>query len=343
MKGVLYAQFENQYYQAEAEEAIANIICSHLDQPIRTQVRENIGKKMVALMKSVDPLFSTKMSLKVKILSDLLDEDNFEEYMIYIKDVKKSILKWLRHYTVKFCDEKVDGGTRLQNASKEEVTRLILVIESLLNDLSMPDIESWLNTFCNNSTFKGELGVYLQADDLLAGYGKLKLNLENFKRYFREGLKRVEGEIQSSFSDIYCELEIGVWREKPDDLLKYLIGCTEQCPFCGEQCDMQDPNHYPGLRHSTAVHRLSCLRGFLNTESRIMSSDFCPAHVSSSAKFRNSHTNGAFRPYKDYHSIYPEWFINKDPSSSDSLYWKRFAGKYMNEIAREFQGRLHLI
>lgn len=46
-------------------------------------------------------------------------------------------------------------------------------------------------------------------------------------------------------------------------LCSTLIGCTEQCPFCREQCELTDANHAEcGKDHFTNIHRPQCLRKY---------------------------------------------------------------------------------
>ena len=131
MKGRLFAEYKNQYKQAKAEEALSNTFCAHFEEPIKTQVRNKLGTKMVGLMKRYDAAFSSKMALKAKVLIDLYEEDKFESYMSYIRDVKGCLEERLRNYAIKFCDKKVRGqSTMLQETAKQEVTQLVGVITS---------------------------------------------------------------------------------------------------------------------------------------------------------------------------------------------------------------------
>ena len=100
LKDPLYTRFKNQYYQTEAEEAIANTLCAHLTEPIKTQIGKLIGAKMVTQMRGSQPYFSSKIALKVKILKDFHEEKKFESYMEYITDVKKCLQRRIEHYTI---------------------------------------------------------------------------------------------------------------------------------------------------------------------------------------------------------------------------------------------------
>ena len=354
LKDPLYMRFKNQYYQTEAEEAIANTLCAHLAEPVQTQIGKLIGAIMVNQMRGVHPYFSSKMVLKVKILKDLHEEKKFDNYMEYVTDVKKCLQQRIESYTIKFCDEKSfadesdekksnkKNNTRLQITAKQEVTRLVGIVEGKLMYMDETDIHQWMSAFCKDEDIRSELGASLEASMLLTGYDKLQdLNLENFKSQIRTGLKELEQKLHSSFNGIKCESEMANWKDKPHDLLSHLIGCTAQCPFCGEQCDFIDPHHIDndGPKHCVSVHRSNCLRGWHLPDTKLLITGFCPAYISGQEKyqsFKSSATSYEYCPYNQYQKYYPDWSIPPDVSSKDSLYWKLFVGKNIDKIAKKF-------
>ena len=343
LKGPLFTKFKNQYNQTEAEEAIANTLSSYLERPIREQVGKTLGAKMVGVMKSSEHHFSSKMALKVKILTDLHENDSFEDYMAYASNVKDYLEKRIKHYTVQFCNQRISGeNTRLQISAKDEVSRLIGVVESKVTEVNETDMHEWLSAFCSDKTIIDELGIALKVNELLnaSSDAPSELNLDNFKRQIRSGLEDLKKKLHTSLNTIECEKEMVHWKDKPHELLRNLIGCTEQCPFCKEQCDWLDPNHiHDEQKHHIAVHRPECLGGYRWTKTNVLTTDFCPANVAGDINFRNAATNQKFHPYKDYQLIYPDWSIPPDLTSEGSLYWKRFIGKYREHLGRKFSAK----
>ena len=342
-KGPLFIRYKNQYYQTKAEEGIADTLCAHFDRPIRTQVQKSLGSTIVGQMKSSEYHFKSKMALKVKILTDLYEEDDFNSYMVYLTDIKRCLEERLRCYTIEYCDGIVSGirNTRLQNMAKEEVSRLAQFIEKQVTELSSePQLIKWLEAFCENVDLRRELGVKLNASDIINGYDHesiQNLNLENVKSQIRKGLLKLIKNLHASFDEIKCEKEMETWTDKPHDFLKELVGCTKQCPFCGEQCDLLGADHT--VKHHTAVHRSVCLKGYQKIETQVMQIDFCPAKIASDIQFRNTDTNEELVNYSDYRTIYPNWTIEPDVTSKSSLYWKLFVGRYMDQIAEKFGGK----
>ena len=122
---------------------------------------------------------------------------------------------------------------------------------------------------------------------------------------------------------------------KPDEhLYKQLCGCTEQCPFCGEQCDNTDDEHKN--RHHVVQHRPTCLARYTEVHSGEMVPDVCSSRVGSNRRFKNGDTNDEYRPYKEYQETYPNWSIPEDMSAKSAFYWKWFLGNFSNKIAIEF-------
>ena len=129
------------------------------------------------------------------------------------------------------------------------------------------------------------------------------------------------------------------WKVKPHEILNSLIGCTAQCPFCGEQCDMLDPSHYEdtGQKHQTAVHRMDCLAGW-RFKNKVLGTDFCPVEVARNCSFKKR-DHRALHPYKKFLEVYPTWSIPPDKTAESSLFWKWFVAKFPESLAQEFEAK----
>ena len=345
IKGPIFTRFKNQYYQKKAEDGVANSLCAHFEGPIKMQVRKSLSSTIVGQMKNSGCHFKSKMALKVKILTDLYHEDDFDSYMVYVTNVKKCLEEKLQLYTFQYCDEKVPGLniTRLQNMAKGEVLRLTDIIEVAVTEFGGDEMDFfvWLKAFCENVEIKRELGVILKYTDIVSGYDSesiQELNLNNVRSLIKKKLPNLYG----MFDGIEYKSEIENWEVKPHEfLMKELVGCTEQCPFCGEQCDLRDPDHE--VNHRVAVHRSCCLAGFKDFKTKIMHTEFCTAKISLTTKFRNESTNHEWVDYNKYQRIFPKWTISPDITSEDSLYWMLFIGRYKDQIAEKFNAKLPIV
>ena len=351
LKEPLFTKFKNQYYRTAKEEAIACILCAHLAEPVKTQVQNSLGTQVVERMKKSDPCFRDKTALKARILVDLGDEimakrsvlrkckipqEHFEDYFLYIVNKQKSLNEWLCKYTIKYCDKSIGkkGQTQLQAIAKEKVNQLIEFLKTKVDRIKVVDASEWLKEFCEDKILISELGLKLDTSAIEVE-GMQELSLDTFTKQVLLGLSELESKVQSEFSDITCKSSMHTWRDKPVDLLMKLCGCTEQCPFCNEQCDLGF--HDGSIKHIVHRHIPQCLAGYRFTSNNVMSLDLCPTDVAGTGTFRNRQTNQEKVPFSEYGRIYPTWSIPPDVKAENSLYWKWFIGNFHEEIAEHFK------
>jgi hypothetical protein len=365
LKEPLFTKFKAQYYRTAKEEAIACILCAHLAEPIKTQVERSLGTQVVEQMKMPElggACFSNKRTLNARILIDLGDDImakggwqrdeksnsnnnkiskyELEDYFCYIVNKKNSVKDWLHKYAIQFCDtsteRKDQTGTQLQKIAKAEVNRLVLLIKNKVDEIrrSVIDANEWLKIFCEDEDLTSELGIKLDSSALTVE-GMKELNLNTFTEQIRCALNELNEKVQIQFSDTTCESSMKNWKDDPVDILMKLCGCTEQCPFCKEQCDLG--LHDDGIKHIVSQHRPQCLGGYRYISTQVMTLDLCPADVASTNKtFQNHETNQEKIQYSEYESIYPTWSITPDATAKDSFYWKWFIGNFHKEIADFF-------
>ena len=346
VKGPLYSRFKNQYYQKKTEEGIANTLCAHFERPIKIHIQKTLGRTIAKQMKNSEHHFASKMALKVKILTDLYEEDDFNSYMTYVTNLKECLKVRLKWYTMEYCDHKISTNTRLQTLAKEEVSRIIHLIEKIITEsqVSETNFSTWLEALCDNVEIRRELGFKLNATDIINEYDYKsiqEISLESVKHQIRQGLAKLRENLHASFDKIECRNEMENWNDKPHELLKHLVGCTEQCPFCGEQCDLLDPEH--AVNHRVGVHRSGCLAGYRDINTHVMDTEFCPAQISGNGTFRSQDTDNNLVKLREFKNIYPKWTITPDMTSGDSLYWMLFIGKYKDEIAKFYDATLPIV
>jgi hypothetical protein len=341
VKGPLCSDFKSQFRQIKAEEAIAKKLCACLEEPLKEQIERTSATKVVEMLRS-EQHFTSKMALKVKILTDLYHKDEFESYMDYVVDIESSVKHWLLKYIVEHCDEKSSGeGTRLQVLLKSQVMHLIALVESEVNLLKATNAQECLSVFCDRK-LKRELGIKLEVSSLQKGFESVKqLHLDNFKHQIKTGLQQLRMKLYGIFGSVTCRKKLGVWEDKFLEILGDLVGCTAQCPFCREQCDSLVPNHYKNGKkeHYTLVHRPDCLGAYRRENDNVMTLNLCPTLIAGTMRFSCKDTKDQWHPYKDYKSIYEEWSIPPDVTSQDSKYWMKFVSKYNRAIAEQFDAK----
>ncbi|KAG5846196.1 hypothetical protein ANANG_G00147240, partial [Anguilla anguilla] len=103
------------------------------------------------------------------------------------------------------------------------------------------------------------------------------------------------------------------------ELFNRVFGCGRQCPFCKTPCEAGGKYH---TEHFASIHRPEGTGGCRFVDSSILMCEVCCTSVASERKFKSSKTKWEYHPYKDYHSIYPDWRIQPDTSIQASAYWK---------------------
>ena len=337
-----FLSYKNEYKQIEAEESIAYHICIMFESPIKKEIKRNLPTIVYEMRKKEkEHYLKDKGKLKVKILSDLLDKDDFKQTMVYIKDIKTCIAEHLKIYTIKFADEKskTTGYTRLQAFAIKVLDNLIKDIIDVIED--MCSVSKTFKDVSDKLVDHESLHSIIEYNDNnIVGIDLHKdLNMANLKNKVTEQLQQLKAKILKSFSSLKCEEAMKDWSDEPYEMLKDIIGCTAACPFCGKQCDHLDADHYKTrkLPHETKIHRFDCLAGWREKESQVMVTGFCPQLAGSDRSFYKS--NGELQPYKKYYEVYRDWKIENTPTSKNALYWKIFIMNHKKELAEEYKAQ----
>ena len=345
--------FKDQYCQVAQERTAACILCDLLLKSVRKQVTNSLSHIVVRDMRGRSPFLSSKPALKAQILLSIGEElqqgGNFDDCTLYLKDAKRSLRCWLKHYTKQHCHE--GKPSRLVQLAQSEISSLIIHIEQTAGEVTLEfsqtpqpqcklpeqkqfNIIDWLTKFYDKLQGRLEIDVTELRD--LGGIQQLK-DINNFKKEVSEGLQRLEGTLQDEFMHMQVS-SMSQWEQKPYDiLLENLAGCAEQCPFCKEQCDLTYENHPKSTLHTVKMHRPECLGGYSWESSGEMVLDICSSLVGTGMRFKDHKTNHKWHPYKDYRDYYPEWSIIHDQSLEASSYWKWLVGHYASEVAQVFE------
>lgn len=337
MKTPLFTLFKNQYFQIAGEKMAACTFCDLITGCIKKQVLDLLGPMIFEDMRTL-PHLATKSALKARILIDLGEElqktGNTHDYFVHLKNVARSYRKWLTHYAKEYCRECKGGKqSRLVLLAHQKLNTLVRLVSKQVDEVTEEnkhedgiETKKWLSCICSQLASTLQMDVFSGFQDL-GGVQRLK-DAENFTEEIHKGLQVIQIGLQDSLN----ELTLDDLKAKPYDLLYDLLsGCTEQCPFCKEQCDCTNDDHT--VKHSVQQHRPMCLKGTKWHKTREMSTDMCNYSVGSDNQFRNKDTGNEWFPYKRFQEKYPRWSITVDMSAESSLYWKWFVGNYSGEIA----------
>ena len=354
MKESLLKVFKDRYKQVAQEKTAACTLCDLLSKSVKKHVIRSLSPKIIEDMRGKSPCFRSKPALKARILLDIgekINQHSFDECALYLTNVKRSLQGWIKEYTIQHCNE--GTPSRLMDLANDELSTLITHIQQTADEVTQEFLKSskpepgegdvtepeqyninhWLTEF--HGKLQGRLELDVTELHHLVGIQQLK-DVRNFTEEVNKGLKKLEGSLLCEFMSMET-VEMDQWERKPYDIIfENLAGCTAQCPFCKEQCDLTNESHLPSTKHSVAMHRPICLGGLRWTVSNEMTIGICTSDIGSDAKFHTAETDGKFHPYKQYHEIYPDWIIPDHKSLEGSSYWKWCVGRYTSEIATLF-------
>ena len=300
--------------------------------------------------------------------------NNFDECGLYLTDIKKSLHNWIQRFTIRECEEGTPSRlvhmannqllilvSYLKNMCKRVTKTVLGKIEEdkyeyidieyetsdIEEDETDEEIENgdkrgeeitilvWLSKF--HETVVGRLE--LDANELIAFRGTNNTQLINAYSFTSEVIKGLEkmhhALLESNDFKMLQPSNMDQWSIKPYDIIcKRHSGCTEQCPFCKEQCDYTDEKH--PHKHFVAIHRPNCLGGYKWTDTRVMSIELCTTLVAFPITFKNPKTDNKPHLYNKYQQIYPRWNILADQTLEASSFWKWVVANYTTEIADKF-------
>ena len=329
MKTPFLRLFKSQYYQTAQEVTAAHNLCDLLVKTVEGALMGSLGKKIVDHMKASSSSFATKKALKARILIDLADNNVFDDYAEYLKDAERSVRKWIQFYTEQHCRQSQGGKTRLTQLAESELEHLIFLISDAAKNVthlsSEAGIEQWLTKFHNELMKK----LSLDLREMQEVVGEVE-DLDNFTEELCKRLAVVNIE-QKEFKSLS---DMNKWDEQPHNILmKSLVGCREQCPFCKEQCELTNPNH--SEKHRVDLHRPQCLGGSRYTKTNKMVLETCNAIVAGKESFDYKDKDGKkkTKAFKKFQDVHPSWTISADGSLEQASYWKWFVAKYTRQVA----------
>ena len=334
LKSTYYNTFIDQYKEIKGEKAATSSLCSILSVAIESAVVEALPDDIVDKMKSSAATYKTKSYFKVQILKDLAIKNTFKLYSTYLRDIRSCFEWWAALYVEDFCME--NYKTNLLETARPIIHRILnQVIEAAKKIQTGVVIQLWLTQFHGKLSKIIKLNLNEILDIIEANPNHSKTISQFFVKELTEGLKKEEQILLKKITDPKSKFAtITKWNKSPHIILcDSLIGCIEQCPFCGEQCELTDCNHSKaGKDHYIDIHRPECLGRYTWIESNELVFESCSELVESTASFKNKDTNENLVAYKMYRTIYDKWTISNDKPSITPIYWHWFIQNHIDEI-----------
>ncbi|XP_075037382.1 up-regulator of cell proliferation-like [Mixophyes fleayi] len=295
-------------------------------------ILRHLGKEIIdEIIKDTDKTtFSSRSNFQITVLEDLLKENKFQSYVQYIKAYESFLEDWITNYIIRKYQSPPALNT-LQEKILREITEKIKHVLTNETSLNISSISAFLNQFCE--LFRRELVISQNEIQMITFHNTA--NAEQFPEVILSYLPYIKKEILSVPESLVIECVLSTVTLKPqDELLKKVMGCRQQCPFCRVPCDNEGGNH---RNHSAFIHRPKGLGNYTWSHNNELVTDICSTAVISSDKFKNLETKGKWHPYKEYRTYYPDWDIRPDPNSKSSDYWKYIFVQFNQEFADEYK------
>ncbi|XP_073464698.1 interferon-induced very large GTPase 1-like [Aquarana catesbeiana] len=268
------------------------------------------------------PAFSGNRSkLENYILIDLAKQENFEQYMEYIRNSKRFFKTFIDKCVNDYCLEK--NSQRMKNflqISLDYFHKKVLgsIIESTKFENESSNVSNWLDVFYKKIE---DIVTFSRADLKCIEHQEVQ-NIQ----LFQEVMCTAWGTAIEDFQKGLATTNFDSFEMKPHDILSFqLSGCLEQCPFCKAICTNTIPGHDGD--HSVPFHRSLAINGIPWRDSKEFVTDICSSLVSSNVcMLVNKTTSISYKHYREIGLDYANWSITPDKSSQ--LYWRWFVCKF---------------
>ncbi|XP_077129963.1 up-regulator of cell proliferation-like [Ranitomeya variabilis] len=335
LKPQYFSTFFNIYKEKDESQSRAKKFCDQCLKPAIIQyVFSHLGERIIddILESSDSKIFSTRTFFQYTILENLLVEMSFQKYVKYLNSYKKFSRQWIENY----ISEKYNKTGCLEEFHENILSSICEKIQNVLRDetsLTQTTISEFFKNLCDNLQTElvipqKELKVIIFGNT--ADVGQFSSDIQSF-------LTETKEQILSELKSMSLESVLSRVTLKPkDELLKKVVGCGHQCPFCKAPCEAGGADH---REHFASLHIPKGLGRYRWSNNEKLVLDICTTAVVSETTFRNSDTSGEYHPYKEYRRYYPDWAIQPDPSIESSDYWKFIFAQYNKEFAAEYNAR----
>ncbi|XP_077303292.1 interferon-induced very large GTPase 1-like [Lithobates pipiens] len=315
------ATFQSIFREKDECRSRAKRFCDHCLKPaLIDYILEHLGKEIIndILQNSDSHIFNSRSAFQFAVLKDLLKKKEVEQYFLYINKYRVFLKEWISQYIT----EKYKGLPTLNILAEKLLSLIIEKIKEVLKSekcVKTESIATFLESFCK--LLDKELVISQNEMAVITFHNKS--SVIQFSEDIYLFVLNMKQELLSDKDLQDTELILSKVKPKAqEELLKKVIGCGKQCPFCNVPCENVGGDH---KEHSASLHRpqgLGGCRWYKWYKKRTLITDICSTVVVSNSKFKNSDTGGEYHPYKDYRKYYPDWAIQPDTNLKSSDYWK---------------------
>ncbi|XP_075605581.1 interferon-induced very large GTPase 1-like [Balearica regulorum gibbericeps] len=314
----------------------AVFLCDKIVPALREAVYERTALAIARDIKGKFPDFNgSRASLEVCILRYLAEEENFENFMQYLKRPRDFLQRYIETRVETYC---LDGNRRLEKFLDDSLTHCYECIQSavftstrIVKDRKDRNdkISLWLDEFCSAL---GEV-LRLPRTELKGIEHQEITDIEFLNNAMTEALAPLKDHLREEFASA----NMRSFERQPHTILaEQFAGCWEQCPFCRAVCTNTMPNHDGD--HQLVFHRPQGLTGIKWYKTDDLVIDICSSLVASDCFLViGEETQYPYKKYRDAGPPYNTWKITPDPSMQ--VYWKWFVCHFRSELEKCYNGK----
>ncbi|XP_034020371.1 up-regulator of cell proliferation-like [Thalassophryne amazonica] len=312
---------EQDQCQKKAEEFTEHCLKPAIEASINTSLGHDIIDEMLKC-----PQFSTRMFFQYEILLDLLKNERFPDYFLFIDSYEEYVKNWILEQILNHFSSR----SKTSEFEDRHLQSLIRSINDSINNAkkeNSDNIKKFVEEICKE--FGDKLVI---SQDALGAFMILNnANQEQFAHWLTDCVKKMEENLQKEFKETDFQSKLRSLQINPqNELFKSVVGCGKQCPFCKSLCDASGKDH---TEHWTSMHRPSGLGNCTHDDTKKLCTEMCSSLVTSKKQFHCKATNSKLYNYKCYKEIFPDWTIAADRSLKPSDYWKYILTKFNNDFA----------
>ncbi|XP_053551201.1 interferon-induced very large GTPase 1-like [Bombina bombina] len=334
LKPLYFSVFKDIFQEKDDCQERARKFCEMCLKPaIKEYIYRHLGGKMVDdSICNQGRTFSSRTFFQCTLLEQLLNEDDFDQYVVYINRYEKYTRNWI----VKYIIHKYKNYTSIEPLLKDIMSSLKKEIEIAFTSAEAQktsNVFEFLKYFCEMLKDK----LVISQNQINVTLFNMIADVQQFSKDIKDFLTETEQQIISETKSLDIESLIFKLKLKPqDELFKRVVGCGKQCPFCKVPCEAGAGDH---TEHFASVHRPQGLGSYIWEQSEKLVSSICSTEIVSDDLFTNTDTHWKYHPYKEYKQIYPDWAIQPDPSIKSSDYWKFIFAQFNKQFATEYKAK----
>ena len=357
-KDELKTRYINTFQEIVPEQTAANLFSHVIESLIKLKVDDNLCNYLINDIKENYEFMNLKKDFVKKVLTDLVEEDSFEEYMEFVRNTVEYLYIRLERYIIKIGSFSNIAFDMLQLISEEILQHLERLERKITQSHERIGMTGWMERFIQEMIFIFP-HIRENTKDIMDYSKEDVFDVKIFHVFLTNSLLNEPNNLTEEYNRTN-ELNPKITNQVVEMLAANINGCNKICPFCNVQCSSNLDGHTTEC--SSPQHYPTGVSGSKYSDSQQLCIATCNTLVDSAARFSNKDTKNLqvpfykkiinfilygdskfeydIVPFNSYQQIYSNWKIHGDRSFETSLYWKWFIAKYKQQLADWYDAEL---